>query len=84
MLLFRRVFLLRSIQSHLALLKRAKSDQTPTTLDYNQIKHRTKVPLAPVISTATKPTEKISIDKPTLELLERLSLVNLSDKYVFL
>lgn len=49
-------------------------------LDFNDIKHPTKVPLKPVISTDAIKTEKVKIDKDTIELLMRLSLVNLSDE----
>lgn len=49
-------------------------------LDFNDIKLPTKVPLKPVISTDAIKTEKIKIDKDTIELLMRLSLVNLSDE----
>lgn len=48
-------------------------------LDFNDIKHPTKVPLKPIASNAIKP-EKVKIDKDTIELLTRLSLVNLSDE----
>lgn len=49
-------------------------------LDFNDIKHPTKVPLKPVISTDAIKTEKVKIDEDTIELLMRLSLVNLSDE----
>lgn len=49
-------------------------------LDVNQIKHKTKVPLKPFISISDIKTEKVSIDKDTIELLMRLSLVNLTDQ----
>ena len=48
-------------------------------LDFTDIKHPTKVPLKPVSADAIK-TEKVNIDKNTIELLMRLSLVNLSDE----
>lgn len=49
-------------------------------LDFNHIKHPTKVPLKPVVSANAIKTEKVTIDKDTIELLMRLSLVNLSDE----
>lgn len=49
-------------------------------LDFNAIKHTTKVPLKPTVSTEPIKTEKVKIDNDTIELLMRLSLVNLSDE----
>lgn len=53
---------------------------TNSTFDLNDIKHPTKVPLKPVVSLNAIPSEKISIDQPTIELLMRLSLVNITDE----
>lgn len=55
------------------------TDTKPT--DYNEIKHPTKVPLKPVVQSSQCSSDKFTIDQSTLELLERLSLCNLSDKY---
>lgn len=49
-------------------------------IDFNHIKHPTKVPSKPVVSVDEIKTEKVKIDKETIELLTRLSLVNLSDE----
>lgn len=57
-----------------------RSTTTAGNLDFDVIKYETKVPSKPAASTEPIKTEKILIDKGTLELLERLSLCNLSDK----
>lgn len=49
-------------------------------IDFNSIKHPTKVPFKPVVSVDAIKSEKVKIDKETIELLMRLSLVNLSDE----
>lgn len=49
-------------------------------IDVNDIKHPTKVPLKPVVSLDAIPTEKVNIDEKTIELLMRLSLVNITDQ----
>lgn len=50
-------------------------------LDFSVLKNESKVPMKPVTKPTEIPSETVTIDKPTLELLERLSLCNLSDKY---
>lgn len=50
------------------------------SLAFNITKYKTKVPLKPTTSAKPIETEKTAIDLDTLELLERLSLCNLSDK----
>lgn len=57
----------------------SSSASNKSPLDFNDIKHPTKVPLKPIATNTTKP-EKVTIDKETIELLMRLSLVNLSDE----
>lgn len=54
---------------------------TKEPLNFNEIKNPTKVPLKSITSPNQIKSETVTIDKPTLELLERLSLCNLSDKY---
>lgn len=61
---------------------RACSTSSTTVLDFKAIKYPTKVPLKPVVSVDTIKTEKVKINKETIELLMRLSLVNLSDELV--
>lgn len=51
-----------------------------TIVDFNTIKHKSKVPLKSTASIEPIQTNKVVIDKNILELLERLSLCNLSDK----
>lgn len=72
-----RCFPLRLLQkvsrAHSTLLKKP-------AIDFNHIKHPTKVPLKPVASVGPIKTERVQIDKDTIELLMRLSLVNLSDE----
>lgn len=73
----------KNIHFYREFLKRAKTTKASNSfaLKFNEIKHKTKVPLKPIISTVSQKTApKITIDRQTLELLERLSLVNLSDK----
>lgn len=74
------VFLRRLLLRTSFYTKRAWSTSTnKSALDFNYIKYPTKVPLKPVLSNAIK-SEKVNIDKETIELLMRLSLVNLSDE----
>lgn len=78
------------LQSRLCLLhfrqfcsavKNLKEPVVRKQLNFNEIKHKTKVPLTPYVSAApSEPTEKFKIDKDTLKHLETLALVNLSDK----
>lgn len=53
-------------------------------INFKQIKHKTKVPLEPYKSpTITNfHPQKFTIDKETIQLLERLSLVNLDSRFV--
>lgn len=53
---------------------------TKKALDFSVIKNITKVPQKPLVSAGKIKSETVTIDKSTLELLERLSLCNLSDK----
>lgn len=50
-----------------------------SALNFKELKYPTKVPLKP-IATSTIKSEKVTIDRETIELLMRLSLVNLSDE----
>lgn len=51
------------------------------SLNFRELKFESKVPVEPVAPpVSVESAEKFQIDKSTLELLERLSLVNLSDK----
>lgn len=58
----------------------ARRASTKKALDFSAIKNETKVPQRPVASAGEIKSESVTIDKSTLELLERLSLCNLSDK----
>lgn len=60
-------------------LMRRSTSSTPS-LDFEKINHPTKVPGKPVVSLNSIKTEKINIDKETIELLVRLSLVNITDE----
>lgn len=77
-LLLRHTFI-RSIHKAIGIAYSTSSKKS--ALDFNDIKHPTKVPPKPVITHTIK-SEKINIDRDTIELLMRLSLVNLSDEYV--
>lgn len=55
------------------------TSSSKSILDFNDIRHPTKVPLKPIASDSIK-AEKVTIDRGTIELLMRLSLVNLSDE----
>lgn len=59
---------------------RACGTTSKAVLDFKDIKHTTKIPLKPVVSVDSIKIEKVKIDKETIELLMRLSLVNLSDE----
>lgn len=48
--------------------------------DVHDIKHKSKVPAKPTVSLRDFKTEKIAIETETIELLQRLALVNLSDQ----
>lgn len=62
-------------------VKNLKEPVVSKQLNFKEIKHKTKVPLKPYVSTAPAVrTEKFKIDKETLHHLEKLALVNLSDK----
>lgn len=68
--------LLRSVHRS---VQTCKQLSTKPILDFNDIKHPTKVPLKPVTTEPIK-SEPVKVDKETVELLMRLSLVNLSDE----
>lgn len=70
----------RSILQNISAFLRKNSYSAYSTFDVNEIKHRTKVPLKPVVSLDAIPSEKVSFDQKTVELLMRLSLVNISDE----
>lgn len=70
----------RSVFHNIPAFLRTHFYSTNSTFDVNDIKHPTKVPLKPVVSLNAIPSEKISIDQPTIELLMRLSLVNITDE----
>lgn len=78
MLILRRILNQNYLRNCYQLAKKYSTASEP--IDFNLIKHKTKVPLQPVVSTDDIKTEKVAIDKLTLELLERLSLVNLNDQ----
>lgn len=59
---------------------RNKSAASSIKFDVRDIKNKTKVPLKPVVNVNDIKTEKIDIDNSTIELLQRLALVNLSDQ----
>ncbi|XP_055616001.1 glutamyl-tRNA(Gln) amidotransferase subunit C, mitochondrial [Toxorhynchites rutilus septentrionalis] len=59
----------------------ATASATGQKLDFRELKHPTKVPQKPHISNlGTGQTERISVDEQTVQLLERLSLVDLDSK----
>lgn len=70
----------RSVLQKISAFLRKTSYSTNSAFNVNDIKHPTKVPLKPVVSLNAIPSEKISIDQPTIELLMRLSLVNITDE----
>lgn len=59
---------------------RNKSAASSIKFDVRDIKNKIKVPLKPVVNVNDIKTEKIDIDNSTIELLQRLALVNLSDQ----
>lgn len=67
-------------QSIINRIVRNKSAIGAVKFDVHNIVHKTKVPLKPTVNINNIKTEKIAIDKATIELLQRLSLVNLSDQ----
>lgn len=67
-------------QSIINRIVRNKSAIGAVKFDVHDIKHQTKVPLKPTVNISDIKTEEITIDKATIELLQRLALVNLSDK----
>lgn len=50
------------------------------SIDFKQLKHPTKVPLVPHLNRLHQSTDRTEIDDQTVQLLERLSLVNLDGK----
>lgn len=65
-----------SIISHIVRYKSTGKEK----FDVLDLKYKSKVPAKPTVSLDDYKTEKITIDKDTIELLQRLSLVNLSDQ----
>lgn len=61
------------------IVRRCTTLTNKPVLNFDDIKYPTKVPLKPIASDTIK-SEKVNIDKDTIELLMRLSLVNLSDE----
>lgn len=59
---------------------RNKSAVPSVKFDVRDIKNKSKVPLKPTVNVNDIKTEKIAVDNSTLELLQRLALVNLSDQ----
>lgn len=70
----------RSLFQNITGFLRKISYSTNSAFDVNDIQHPTKVPLKPIVSLNAIPSEHISIDQPTVELLMRLSLVNITDE----
>lgn len=56
------------------------STKTKTPINFNELKFPTKVPLKPHKSNLKNSQETIEIDEKTIQLLERLSLVNLDGR----
>lgn len=54
--------------------------KTKPAINFKELKFPTKVPLQPHKSNLQVSQEKIEIDEKTIQLLERLSLVNLDGK----
>lgn len=52
-------------------------------INFNELKYETKVPLNPVSDTIPDNTEEIVIESKTIQLLERLSLVDLNSKEAY-
>lgn len=67
------------LKSTINITRACHTSSKKSALDFNDIKYPTKVPLKP-IATSTIKSEKVTIDRETIELLMRLSLVNLSDE----
>lgn len=59
---------------------RYKSAAGKQPSDVYVLKHKSKVPAKPTVKLNDYKTEKIKIDKETIELLQRLALVNLTDQ----
>lgn len=79
MLVLRRIFVRNFLHGYYSVAKRSTSAKRP--LDFDVIKYESKVSSkSPTVSIESIKTEKIVINQGTLELLERLSLCNLSDK----
>lgn len=74
-----RVFFRNVLRTSYKTIRAWSTTTNKSALDFNDIKYPTKVPLKPITSDAIK-SEKVNIDKGTIELLMRLSLVNLSDE----
>lgn len=70
----------RSVLQNISAFLRKIYHSTNSAFDVNDIKLPTKVPLKPIVSLNAIPSEKISIDQSTIELLMRLSLVNITDE----
>ncbi|XP_055911781.1 glutamyl-tRNA(Gln) amidotransferase subunit C, mitochondrial [Eupeodes corollae] len=78
--MYRRIFLSFRTQHRFFCNKKAldTSGDSPT-INWKELKYETKVPLEPVVPFIPEPQD-IEIDSKTIQLLERLSLVDLDSK----
>ncbi|XP_017153769.1 glutamyl-tRNA(Gln) amidotransferase subunit C, mitochondrial [Drosophila miranda] len=62
----------------------AKTNFKPAKLDFKDLRHATKVPQTPVDTVFPETTaNRVEIDTKTIQLLERLSLVDLDSEQAF-
>lgn len=78
--MYRRVFLILRNNHRFYCNKKGLDVITDTpAINWKEIKHDSKVPVEPIVPFAP-PTQEIEIDSKTIQLLERLSLVDLNSK----
>lgn len=80
MLLVRSIFS-NQLRRFCSVVNNIREPLTLKQLNFSELKHKTKVPQTPYITPpAQQPSEKFEIDKESLELLVKFSLVNITDK----
>lgn len=72
---------IRPAQQNKSFCSDRSKDHTKEPLDFSELKFVSKVPLVPHVSPINLvKVDRISIDHETIQLLERLSLVNVDSK----
>lgn len=77
----RTIDVIRPAQRNKSVCSDRSKDHTEEPLDFSELKFVSKVPLVPHVSPINlAKVDRITIDDETIQLLERLSLVNVDSK----